>query len=75
MTFKIMIPNERLVHQFLNEHNIKNQTDFRLTEVHNWETTFGSIETVKCGNDEIIDLGIQFSKAMTKFRIEGKMNY
>ncbi len=70
-----MIPNERLVHQFLNEHNIKNKTDFQLIEVHDWETTFGSIETKNFGNDEILNLGIQFSKKMTKFRIEGKMNY
>jgi len=75
MQFKIMIPQERLVHQFLNEYNIENKTDFKLVEVHNWETIFGTIQTDTCGNDDIIKLGIQFGKAMTKYRIEGKMKY
>jgi len=75
MIFKIMIPNERVVHQFLNEYNIANKTDFKLVEVHDWETTFGSIHTEKCGNDDILLMGIQFGKIMTKFRIEGKLNY
>ena len=75
MVFKIMIPSERLVHQFLNEYNIAHKTDFKLIEVHNWETIFGSIQTNKCDNNDIIKLGIQFGKAMTKNRIEGKMKY
>ena len=75
MVFKIMIPNERLVHEFLNVYNIQNKTDFRLIEVHDWETTFGSIQTNNCNDDDIIKLGIQYAKVMTKNRIEGKMNY
>lgn len=63
MIFKIIVDNADFTKDFLEEYNAKMNTKFELVEIHNWEVTFGSVESNGANNDEILKLAIQYGKS------------
>lgn len=69
MIFKIIVDDVEFTKSFLNKYNSKMNTKFELTEVHDWEVTFGSIESNGANNDEILKLSIQYGKSSIRNRL------
>lgn len=61
MIFKIMGDPE-FTESFLNRFNRNFHTNFKVKEVHHDEVTFISIESNGAKNDDILKLGIEYSK-------------
>lgn len=70
MIFKIIVDEDDSAKEFLQKYNEKNNTQFELIDIDYDEVTFFVIESNGSGNDEIIQLGIQYAKWEIINRIE-----
>ena len=69
MIFKIIVDDTEFTKSFLDKYNAKMNTNFELAEIHDWEVTFGSIESNGANNDEILKLSIQYGKSSIRNRL------
>lgn len=69
MIFKIIIDDIEFTKRFIIKYNGKFDTKFELIEIHDWEVTFGSIESNGVNNDEIMKWSIQFAKSSVRNRL------
>jgi len=69
MIFKVIVDDVEFTKSFLNKYNSKMNTKFELIEIHDWEVTFGSIESNGANNDEILKLSIQYGKSSIRNRL------
>lgn len=65
-----MVDEDDSAKEFLQKYNEKNNTQFELIDIDYDEVTFFVIESNGSGNDEIIQLGIQYAKWEIINRIE-----
>ena len=69
MIFKIILDDTEFTKSFLDKYNAKLNAKFELVEIHDWEVTFGSIESNGSNNDEILKLSIQYSISSIRNRL------
>jgi hypothetical protein len=69
MIFKVIVGDVEFTKGFLAKYNAQMNTKFELADIHDWEVTFGSIESNGANNDEILKLSIQYGKSSIRNRI------